>query len=99
MASDLAMVFGLRTVGGDDEQLGRLEGGGHGLAGIDLALDDDAVHRRADLRVAEVGLGVLQVGLGLLDGRLRQVDLGLVGLGYADLAGTQLVGSSSYVGA
>ena len=40
----------LLQVGGDDEHHGRLELRGHRLARIDLAVDNDAVDRRLDVR-------------------------------------------------
>ena len=67
----------LLQVRGDDEHHRRLELGGHGLARIDLAVDHDAVDRRADVGEIEVRLGRGQVGLALLDGGLAELDLGL----------------------
>ena len=57
----------VRQVARDDEELRRLQARGDGLADVDAALDDDAVHRRADLGVLEVDLGLRQRRLTLLD--------------------------------
>ena len=76
--ADVRLVHGgvdvhvLVHLGGDDEQLRRLERGGHGLAGIDLASMTMPSSGADDARVAEVGLGIVQRGLGLVDGGLAQ---------------------------
>ena len=63
-------------VGGHHEQLGRLERGGQRLALVDLPIDHDPVAGGYDIRIVEIGLRVFQPGLGLLDPRLGQGDLG-----------------------
>ena len=52
---------------GQREQRRRLERGRHGLAGIDLAVEHDAVDGRADHGLADVGLDGREARLGLRD--------------------------------
>ena len=61
----------------DGEQHRRLQAGGHGLAGVDVAQDHRAVDRRADDGALEVDLRLLEQRLALLDGGLRAGDLRL----------------------
>ncbi len=74
----------LRQVVGDGEEGRRRQRGGHRLAHVDVARDDDALDRRLDGGVAQVGLHALQGGPGrrasgavLVEGRARGVDLDL----------------------
>ena len=53
---DAGVDLHLGQVLGDGEQRGRLQRGGHRLADVDVARDDDAVDRRDDGGVGEVGL-------------------------------------------
>ena len=55
---------------GDGEQDRRLEGGGDGLAGIDLAREHHAGDRRIDGRLGEIGLRRGELGPRLRDLRL-----------------------------
>ncbi len=64
---DVAFVHGhqdlhLLQVLGDHEELRRLQAGGDRLPDVHIPLDDHAVDRRLDLRVAQVLLGPLQRG-------------------------------------
>ena len=59
-AADVGLVhlgvdLHLRQVLRDREDRRRLQRGGDGLADVDVARDDDAVDRRADHRVVEIG--------------------------------------------
>ncbi len=67
----------LPHIGGDHEQLRCLELGGHRLARVDFTIDDDAVDGRADLGIVEIRQGGLERRLGLVDGRPRDLQLGL----------------------
>ena len=75
---DIGVDVDLAQVLGDGEQRRRVEGGGDGLAEVDLALHDDAVDRRADIRALEIDLDVPELGLALQDHGLGgfQVRLG-----------------------
>ncbi len=61
---------------GDGEQHRRLERGGDGLAGIDLAREHHAGHRRIDGRLGKIGLRRGQLRAGLADLRLRRAHAG-----------------------
>ena len=71
---------------GDDEQLGRLQAAGHGLAALNSPLDHNARHRRSDARAPQIDTGLRQRrfalrhrGLRLLHLRLRHTHLRLHG--------------------
>src|SRR5262249_15560765 len=82
---DLGPQLDLLEVLGDQEQARGVEAGDDGLADVDPAVDDDALDRRLDGAVAEVGLRLLEgslsslahaahadhVALGVLEGLLR----------------------------
>jgi hypothetical protein len=81
---DVGLHLHLGQVLGDGEQRGRRERGGDRLADVVLAGHHLAVDRRVDLGVAEVGLRLLQGRLGLGEpgeraviGRLGGVEVGL----------------------
>ena len=80
----------------DCEERGRLEARGHRLADIHGTRDHDAVHGRADLRVVEIDLGLLEASLLLNDvgaGRLQH------GLGHLELrfGGSNLGGLGDFL--
>ena len=64
----------------DGEQHRRLQAGGDGLPGVDVAQDHGAVHRRADDGALQVHLRLLEQRLALLDGGQRAAHLRLVDL-------------------
>ena len=71
---DRGVDLHLREVVGDHEEHGRLEGGGHRLADVDVARDHDTVDRGGDDGVAEVHLGLVEVRLRPADRRLVRLD-------------------------
>ena len=94
--ADLGFIDGgvdlhVAQVAGDHEEFGRLETGGNRLAGIDRALDHDAVDRGANRGAFEIGARLQQLRLALRDHRLGAAGLGLghfdLGLAALDLLG------------
>jgi hypothetical protein len=73
---DVRVHLHLGEVLRDLEQLGSLEAGRHGLPHVDAARHHHAVHRRRDVRVAEVDAGFRELRLGLLHGGLVERELG-----------------------
>ena len=68
----------LTQVGREHEELCDVHARLHGLADVHLPVDDDAVDRRADDRVAQVELGLVQVRFRRLERllRRRRADVG-----------------------
>ncbi len=87
-----AMTLHLGQVVGDEEQDGRLEAGGHGLADVHVALDHDTSmggrdggvtqidvgHLEAGGRLLHVGGGLIVLGVGRTDGGLHLADLSTI---------------------
>ena len=79
----------LREIGREDEQGRRRHAGGHRLADVHIARDDQPVDRRADDRVLQVDLVLVERRARLRDLRLRGADL-RVDRSDVDLGGLQL---------
>ena len=62
---------------GNHKHLGGLQAGGHGLALLHRAFDDDAAHRRHDARAPQIHLGLRHQCAALRHGGLRGFDLRL----------------------
>jgi hypothetical protein len=85
--ADVGVHLHLRQVLGDHEEGRRLEAGGDGLTGIDVAGHHDAVDRGIDRGIAEIEFDRGQRGHRLIHLRLRDLDLGL---GVAEVCGGQV---------
>ena len=99
---DCAFDAQAADVVGDFEKHGSIHAGGQRLAFVDEAGDDDAVHRREDIAMGQVGLAGLQVVLGLAQGRLggfqRFLGRGQALLGrFLGLFGDQVLGEQVHV--
>src|SRR5262249_23231278 len=77
---DVGVDLHLLQVLGDGEQRGRLQRGGHRLADVDVARDDDTVDGGDDVRVVEVDLGLVEPGAAAHDLALGGLDVGAGGV-------------------
>ena len=72
---DAGIHLHVRQVLRNHKQLGRLQAGGHRLAALHRALDDDAVDRRFDLGAPQIHPSLGQHGFFLRHAGLRRLDL------------------------
>ena len=83
--ADIGLIHGrvdihlLTHVGGDDEQTGCLKLGSECLSRVDQSIDYQTVHRRGDVGIGQIRLGILETGLGLVDRRMSDCQLGFQG--------------------
>ena len=73
--ADIGLDHHFAQILGDQEQLGCLEAGRHGLPDVDATLDHDTVDRCTDHRVVQVGLDRVELGAGHVEA--GNGDLGL----------------------